>query len=1084
MSKVLTKEDILNAFMNPVISRQVTQIIKQNTMGFVLEPIMPEFAEKKTQPSKVPDSKWTNKPGPPNGAVSEGGIPPGDARVNPAGDKDAPGDSGTKDGKSLERDASGPSGEDPRLGETGKAVAKDGKVWIVIKSGAKFGPFSSAELNNFIHQATNQQQMLIKNTFENRILTVDFYLKEYLPELEKRAEPESNGRVSGGDQEESGNESDNTSLDHDTVPGKTNGHATQEVNRPLVSRNDQVGGSPERNLEIEELPRTGDQKGRIPEGPMNDSRQIYSKDPVDQKRFNMYTGTVTVTEETSNPYQDNKFPGYRGPQDMYSGRGYPGDRSDHKFDFPPQAPRFPIDDKFDPQNQARARFDGPAKPAARPFNPTEAYRQHIAAPYPPIDPPKKSVDYYPKPGPSPHQGPYRGDQGYGEPNPGPWGRPEFDYGEPENIRVPVNKPYMNYPPMNEPAEPRMPRTDVAIQRIEDDTALDSATDSYHLINQLIKRNVSMRSQLEAQGEGALAGQPPAPRSQSDSMNLPKGPGFNGNHSPGASESSRNGRGEAPSRDAQDSGLLTTKTDSKNACDLYMKNIRSLNKQTTLDFTAGGIRDPTPAIPQGPTPPVPSQLRPAKTENLAKPSISSEADIHFQSAQTIPKEASAASSYLQNIMKMNKRSADAPQVSGSSSSSFPSTLPQADLNNFPPVKESRLQDSQARMDPADSSRQLQGPDDRREERQNKFIEQVFTPKDLKNAKDAKGGNNLVLDNIFERDVINIPSDYRDATGGKPPIQQGSANVQSRDETDSLKSLPKQKAGPQESKKPDPYMAGPNRPKAPGPSQQPPYGFSQEMPRYQQSQGYYSGYDMSRPPQGFPPSGYQKTQGHPQSYTQHQYDGYGSNYNKYPPQEYPPYRQQNYNYQEYDGPSDYGKYGQGQIEHAYPNRPYQNKEYQEFDGNFDRNYNRKYPMEPHGYGFNQPNQRQAPAPAPAHQYQAYKNEPQRYPYPPHQNYNGMDEAYNPYSGQRGFSQYDPPRGPSGKFPVGNAGYPSEPQGRYKGQGHGKMMDEVSYDRQGQDASVKQQQGKDSGYGKQPPKQSNRPRKPKKKDSDAPY
>ena len=1074
MSKVLTKEDILNAFMNPVISRQVTQIIKQNTMGFVLEPIMPEFAEKKSQPLKVPDSKWTNKPAPTNGSAGDGGLPPGDARVAPAGNKDAPGDSGTKDGKSLERDASAPNGDDPRIGDTDKSAAKDGKPWIVIKSGAKFGPFSSAELSQFIQQSTNQQQMLIKNTVENRILTVDFYLKEYLPELEKRGEPDTNGRGSGGDHEESGNESDNTSLDQDTVPAQKTGPQTQDMARPPAHRNDQVGGSPERNLEIEEMPRNGDPKARLPEAPIQDSRQIYPKEPVDQKRFNMFTGTVTVPEDkSSNPYREN-FSGHRGPQDMYSGRGYPGDRPDPKLDYPPQAPRYPIDDKFDLQNPARPRFDGPMKPPGRPFDAVEAYRQQIAAPYRPMEPPKKSVDYFPKPVPSAHQGMYRGEPAYGEPNPGSWGRPDFDYGEPENIRVPVNKPYLGYPGMNEP-EHRMPRTDVATQRIEDDTALDTVTDSYHLINELIKRNANMRSQLDSgNGEGCLPGQPPAPRSQSDSMNLPKGPGFHGTQSPGASESSRNGHGEAPSHDATDSGLLTAKTEAKNARELYMKNIRSLNKQTTLDLTAGGGRDPTTTAPQGPAPSVPSQLRPAKTENLAKQSIASEADIRFQSAQNIPKEASAASSYMQNIMKMNKRS-DVPQVSGSSSSSFPSALPQSDLTNFPPVKESRLQDSQARLDPADSSRQLPGPDDRREERQNKFIEQVFTPKDLKSAKDAKGSNNLVLDNIFERDVINIPSDYRDVTGGKPPIQQGSANVQSRDETDSRKSLPKQKAGPQESKKPDPYMAAQNRPKGPGPSQQPPYAYPQEMPRYPPGQGYYPGYEMGRPPQGFPPSGHQKTQGHPGSYPPPPYDGYGPGYNKYP-QDYPPYRQQNYHLQDYDAPADYGKYGQ--VEHAYSSRPYQGKDYYDYEGPFDRNYGRKYPMDPPGYGYGQPNQRPGQGP----QYPTYKNDSQRYQYPPHQNYSGMEDNYNPYPGSRGFNQYDPPRGPPGKFPVGNSGYPSEPQGRFKGQGHGKMMDEVSYDRQ--DGSAKQQQPKDTGYGKPALKQSNRPRKPKKKDSDAPY
>jgi hypothetical protein len=201
---------------------------------------------------------------------------------------------------------------------------------------------------------------------------------------------------------------------------------------------------------------------------------------------------------------------------------------------------------------------------------------------------------------------------------------------------------------------------------------------------------------------------------------------------------------------------------------------------------------------------------------------------------------------------------------------------------------------------------------------------------------------------------------------------------------------------------------------------------------------------------------------------------------------PYRgQPNYGYQDYGVPPDYAKYAP--VEHGYPNRPYPGKDYPQYDfeGQFERNYppRKQYPVEMQGYNYGQTPQR------PHDGYSGFKGEPQRFNYPPQpqQAYQGYDDGYNPYSSQRGFNQYDAPRGPSGKFPPGNSGYPPEPQNRFKGPALGKNADDLPfYDRSAEErGGPKQPAQKDLGYGKSVKQQGgNRGRKGKKKDSDPPF
>lgn len=1062
MSKALTREDILNAFMNPVISRQVTQIIKQNTMGFVLEPILPEFAEKKSQGVRTADPRWTNKPAGALGTVSGEPGAVGDPRPNPdkAGEQQPP-PSG-REARPADRPPA-PTGDDPQQSEPVR-TSKDAKVWIVIKSGAKHGPFTSGELTVFIQGSENTQQMLIKNTAENRILTVDFYQKEYLPELERRAEAAKNGLEEARDATGPANQSEECSLDQD-VAAANEAQAAPKRDAPATG---------ERNVVIEEIP-LNESKGRQPDSFDRDPRPR-PNDPQDSKRFNMFTGTISGPEERSPPYGN----GYRGYQDPRY--GYP---TEARYDYPPVQPPYPdrMDD-YGPPRPGKPGYPDPMRGPNRPFDQPDAYRGYpgAPAPYKPADPKMGPKDYYGKPMPPP-PGPYRMD--YPEPVPTRWAGKEAPYAEPENIRVPVNRPYLGNPPPVEPVDPRPPRTDVAVQRIEDDPALDNINDPYFLISELTKRNNAMRSNLDLQ-EGAQP-QRQGVLSGSDSVNLARPPEMSGIKSPDSSASSRNGQEHSP-KDPQESSFGGPKQEQRPARDLYMQNIRSINKQTTLDLS-GSFKDPQRTAPPG-VPPS-SQLRPAKTETLSRTGTAVESDLrHPPSATALQKDTSPVNSYMQNIMKLNKKSPESDPAPPSTSGTFPPTLPPADFRNFPPVQQSRLQEPPAfsRSDLSESLRPQAGPvapEERREERQNKFIEQVYSAKDLRRAKEVKGEGGYALDNIFERDAITIPPEFRD-NGPKPPAQQAWPNAP-REDGDSMQSLPKNKAAPGEPKKGDPYAGYPaqNRPKAPQPPQQMP-GYPQSGPRYPPngpSGPGYPGFDGQRGGQGYPLSGYPKPPGTSGGYMAPPYEqGYPPSSNKYPP-DYVRYREQpNYGYADYGMPQDYGKFGQ--AEHGFPGRPYQGKDYPQYDyeGQYDRNYppRKPYPGDVQGFPYGQAPQR------PHEQFPGYKGEPQRFNYPLQQAYQGYDDGYNPYPAQRGFNQYDAPRGPPGKYPVGNSGYPPELQGRFKGQGqvHGKNADDSSfYDRPDERGGQKQLAPKDGGYGKPASKSGNRGRgKGKKKDSDS--
>lgn len=1105
MSKPLTKEDILNAFINPVISRQVTQIIKQNNMGFVLEPILPEFAEKKAQTTKTIDSRWAPRVNPLLGTTSDAQTqqkeskpdqPRQEPEAEPAG----------KDIKTSEQTDSVARPADDF--KTGGDVAKldrtsDDKIWIVIKSGVKSGPFSSADLTQFLQNSQNHNQMLIKNNKENRILTVDYYLKEYLNNLDRKPEPRpiSDVQQSGS---ESVAESDECSLEEDSKRAYARQANALPESLPSSGQRgkEQSPKEIERNLEIEELPRNQEFKPRgAPEQLQADPRVRYY-DHGQQPQYSQYPGSTSYQSDRQNPYQAN-YRDYRMPQDMYQPR-LPDERSDQQFE-PKYQGQYSVsqDDNYEPQ-PPQLRYDqqikAPLNQPPRSLNPIDSYRAAANMQYKQPEPAnqvKKPSDYYTKPspvGPIPGLRPPTNVQ---EPLTQNWGRKEYNEPQRDNQRPFANRPNPAAV-LSEYNELKMQRPDVAMQRIEDDPSLDSINNPFHLISELSKRNQQIKNNQEALQSEALNVQ----KSQSDSMSLQKQIQYAGN-SRGNSDISGAGQEDNPADNSigtgeQSQGALLTRPEPKNALSAYMQNIRQINKQTTLDISLNSkdVQQPAPVTSntQNSQPTNPSHMRPAKTETLASKNVlTSETDVKFISAQNLPnKNVSPVNSYLQNIMRANKKPNELLQQTQTSASSFQNNSQNMDFGTFPPVQQSRLQDNQPRNDVQEQPR-IQaagnGNGDNRDNRMNKYIEKVYSLDELKQAKKNMGSDALKFDNVFETDEIAIPPNYGDSAGPEGYRGQG----QPHEESSSQKSLPRHKGGPYEGKK---LPEGPGLPAFQQQQQrprvmpqQPVGGYPGAMPaqgqRIQANMPPYGGFDsQNRYGQGYmPQETYGKAQGVPGGYLSPQYDQVYHSGQKFG-QEYSGYRPpMNYGYQEFHGPPEYAR--SGPSDQSYPNRPYQTKEFSqyEYDANYDRNYQQRktqYPVE-HGYGYNQPPRQ------PADQFGGYKGE-QRFNYQQQPGYQGYEESYNSYPSQRGPSHYDFPRGAQNmKYPVGGQGYGNEPvQSRFKGHTYqGKGIEESGfYDQSDDRGHQKHGQQKDSSYNKGNQNKNNRNRKGKKKESDAPY
>ena len=150
LSTEIPKSDIMNAYLNPVVSRQMMLKIKNNATGFVLEPFPPEFVERQRGLSRASESaKWRNR-----ASLKSENI---NLPVPPSPDM-----------------PSQPSPVEPKEPVNEK---EDESKWIAVHNNQKFGPFTTAELDDFLEKHVHDKRVIIKNTFENKIFTYDYYLK-------------------------------------------------------------------------------------------------------------------------------------------------------------------------------------------------------------------------------------------------------------------------------------------------------------------------------------------------------------------------------------------------------------------------------------------------------------------------------------------------------------------------------------------------------------------------------------------------------------------------------------------------------------------------------------------------------------------------------------------------------------------------------------------------------------------------------------------------------------------------------------------------------------------------------------------
>ena len=1139
MSQILKKEEVLSAFMNPVISRQVTQIIKQNAMGFVLEPLLPEFADKKNHLTKNPESKSSNKTGTANSKETQGPVDgPQIGHLDSVLQNEQNKDLSAKDVQVLENnDSSVKQGEDSKgagvlpIQENGESV-DSGKIWIVIKAGTKLGPFTSEELTVFVQESPDQQRMLIKNNLENRILTVEFYLKEYLPGLANGPQRENGNSRNEEDPSESESlEVDNASFEDIDSGDETN--PTGRINdlpEEQAQQNGQSGEWREANfddhLQADELTEAQNMGYQT-----RDPRNRVLPEAKESRNFNMFTGNVTgpeldsnrnVYEGASGAYSDNRmFGGYasnlntRPPFQTGLGKysdnkplpypSYQQPGNDQRDTRKPQS-HYESAIKTQVNAQNRPGLD-PTKNFRPQGNPYSGYEQQMSG--------QRMAD--PRMTPEHNQV----NTGYGYQDTGYYnkemqsrGQSNYEFKGPSH---PTAKPLVNNPILENLSENRSMqggRLDM-VTKIEEDPKLDSLTNPYFLINELTKRNQLIRNggQINS-ADGTSNKQEENQVSHKSSFNNEE----NYSGKPAVEEFIGNEIERTDSRKEIESELKPSsqqnpvESERKDPRNAYINNIKSINKQTTLD---------TPTLQQAqPKTPLPQMgaLRPAMSEPIYTSAFSGkELENKVSSSQNGNNPPSSVNSYMQNIMKINKKQQEA-QLAGSLGFS------QNDLANLPPIQQSRLQEPPNRVNGGEGQSGAVNSDEKGDDRPNKFIEQVFHSKDLRKLKE-KGQPDLKLENIFEKDVIMIPPTIREHNNPKTQ-----SHVLYQNNNMPLQEDQNPRGGPHGPKQPipneprnrgdgyDPYH--PQRPTQPM--------YPETNQRFPQGRPPYAEYEQNnRPNQGYPNASLNSKQHHatpPNNYPLPPYDpgfNQGQKYN----QDYPSYRQGS-NYQqpqqqpqqqqqhqqqhqqhqqfqpEYDIQPEFGKYPSEQQ--GYPPRGYQNKqEYNQYD--YGRQYdprqmqNRKpqYPVEPqNNYGYSN-----APLRGQFSEYPGYKPETgqSRYNYgaptqqqqpPQPANYRDFDESYNPYSTQRGYSQFEAPR-PSGPQKFGG-GYPGEHMqpNKYKGQGFygSKNNDQESssfYESNADDRNnLKSNYQKGDSFKNAPSKNQKGKKSSKKKDSEGSY
>ena len=158
MSIEISRADIMNAYLNPLVSRQVTLKIKSNTIAFVLEPSVPEFVERQRGLSRTTESKWKTK-------TNEIRRPSEMAISTLSRNQDDQGALIDPQSQIAPESLNAP------------VKLEEDRKWTVIKDNQKLGPLTTIELNSLLDQSPGNQKLLIKNIQENKIWTYDFYMK-------------------------------------------------------------------------------------------------------------------------------------------------------------------------------------------------------------------------------------------------------------------------------------------------------------------------------------------------------------------------------------------------------------------------------------------------------------------------------------------------------------------------------------------------------------------------------------------------------------------------------------------------------------------------------------------------------------------------------------------------------------------------------------------------------------------------------------------------------------------------------------------------------------------------------------------
>lgn len=1015
MTQVLQKKDILNAFMNPVISRQVTQIIKQNAMGFVLEPLLPEFSDK------------TNIFPKPAEAQNEEKINSNDSHNKPKNQQTYPVNSDQPDIPPVGRpelnsnnpqkvDKSGKTEDKKNVSENlpkseSKAESEKLKNWIIIKAGTKLGPFDENELSDFIQSNSDHKRMLLKNTAENRILTVEYYLNEFL----KNKGKENNNPHKPNNRSEDNNDRNQSSFDH----------SSEEDDDNQSPNNHPPGNSQGRHYSEYEY---GDQRDN-PRGngktdyqyKPNDQEQMIRKDinpskepfngQYNQNKYDQH-GNFKNSQNLSNPTgtvrmpmynQDNRIPEFLEHENYHQRPQFPMERKEVYDDFyaPNKIgdsrtgqhykvyPDFP-GDKMEPKNpisQYQTAMLGhkvmPVKPPQ--YEQAEMYQNQVNyAQFEPkiISNPKVNEPMDPR---QIYKGPLGQEEMFYDMMP-KRNQSDFDNLKP-NLHPPIGKQFLgkelSQPQMNPNYLPDMQQTTA----IENDLRIDNVNNPYFLIQKLQQYNIESKSSNSG-NLGSNNQQNPKDIGNPSKIPINKLPSIDTTGNP-QSDLLKNDLDNMNEPSHKMKMNEETQNPNSNKLNMYMKELKTINKQTSID-------------PQGQVNQMSNLEMQSKNDNEKKKNQDNEPDGRMKNQGQNP---TAINKYLSQIQTNNKK----PKNDSQNNSSV---ISQNDIN-FPPIQNSRLSpvqfDDQVPSNQFNQGNQHQILD--KNDNQKSMYAAIYTNKNLK----EQVKNNMF--NIDSKDIYNevpitIPSNAQDLQNSKPP-QQGkifqNMNQPPNDDHERRMPMNPQKFNmPVEAKPRDPYeVYGPKS------------NAYVEQPRYQQNRNPYSEFEMSnrmpnnphiknqmkQPPNQIQSGGFINA---PPSYeTPYNVNPkYKPEYQQYRPnQRYP--QQHGYN-QGPNVPPDYGKYynemDQQNPRHTPPAHDYNYNYGSQRQYDDQSYYNKKNPYQSNTNSNYPPSQHQMKAPYmdynSGYQGESTSNKPKYQP----QNRN-QNEFENPYQQvNRGYSHYE--------------------------------------------------------------------------------